>query len=158
MSNVVIRAPAALLFVILTACDTISGVTRHSNDIGSIPVDAYQCVADVIGNMEDVVLVRYTVEKGSRPLTLTGIQDPDVVHSYWYRYNGIGSGIQLIKKYHGGVEYYQSHIYINRIPPQADIDVIRPVMVRIENAIADQCGITILTTRVTERCSNVRCE
>lgn len=158
MNKLKIQAIATFLFATLAGCDTINGVTRVSSDIGPVPVDAYQCVADAITNMEDVELVRYTVDEGSRPLTLSGVEAPDVVHSYWYRYSGIGAGMQLVMKYDGRVEFRQSHIRINGTPSQADIDVIRPLMTRIEKAVADQCGITALETGVSEKCSNVRCE
>jgi hypothetical protein len=69
----------------------------------------------------------------------------------------IRGAIQLIMRDSGDVSFSQSLMMLGIYPPQQDIDATRPVMQRIEEALASKCGIAQLHAQIKEQCSGVTC-
>lgn len=90
-------------------------------------------------------------------MTLHGIEKPDQIHRFFYKYNGLGGNFFFLTNYQGRTEFHHTHIDVNRKPPQSEIDQIRPAMLRIEQAIEAQCGLTGLSRMIKESCNGVQC-
>jgi len=140
---------------LVAGCDYVHGVT-HFTRVAEVP--PFRCVEDSLRKVEGVSDVVYRVEEGGRPLTAHGIEKPDQIHRYMYRYAGLNGNFYFKVNYKGDSEFYQTYIDINSTPPQADIDAIRPAMFKIEKRVANECGIVALTSSVEESCSGVQCK
>lgn len=140
------------LVLLVTGCDTINGVTRYTDTMPSAP--SVKCVEEAISSIEDVESVSYSLEEGGRPLTLHGIEKPDVVHRFWYEYKGIKGNVFFVVHYNGTAEYDHSYGCINCTPPQELIDRLYPGMRAIDEAVKTRCG---LASPLNERCQGVSC-
>jgi len=116
------------------------------------------CITNAVQSVPGVSNVEYRSESGGRPLTIHGIEKPDEIHRYIYQYSGLTGNFYFRVNYKGGVDYNHTYFDINRTPPQNEIDEIRPVMFKIEQAIETECGVKGFTSGVVERCSGVKCE
>jgi hypothetical protein len=138
------------------SCDAVYGVDR-SADIDSMP--PLDCVSKVVSSAPGVTSVAYRETEGSRPVTWSGIQTADAVHTFFYK-GAAGSHIrgvlQIVRGYNGKTQFSQSLGEINIVPSQADIDATRPVMRHIEKALDFQCGLSALSSQVVETCSGVQ--
>jgi hypothetical protein len=118
------------------------------------------CVRTVISSAPGITNVQYREDEGSRPVTWSGIQTADTVHTFFYK-GAAGSHIvgvlQIISSYNGGVQFGQRLLAINVAPSQADIDATRPVMRYIEKALGSRCGLSALSSQITEVCRGVQC-
>lgn len=145
-----------LVSLCLAGCDVFYGLFRSAQGLTVAPQD--KCVVTVLQSIPDVTNVAaQPVRNGSRPLTLHGIEKPDQEYYYSYEYRGVRHGLVFAKSYKGIVYYSSSLIYINSKPPQELIDKIRPILGPIEKALETQCGVTELTSKVTESCRGVKC-
>jgi len=157
--NRLLRAVAlgicALLFVCTSACDVLYGVHR------SAPIDndpSPECVERVLHAMPEIATVRHEQVLGSRPLTWSGLHEPDVFQNFFYQGpDHIIGVLQYSKDYRGRMSLSQSNLELNRVPPQADVTATRPVMKRIESALEAQCGLRNLTSKITEWCHKEEC-
>jgi len=134
---------------IVAGCDHMHGV-RHFTKVAEVP--PFRCVENTLRKVEGVSDVAYRVEEGERPLTAHGIENPDQIHRYMYRYAGLNGNFYFKVNYKGDTEFHQTYIDINATPPQADIDVIRPAMFKIEKRVANECGVVNLTSSIKEAC------
>ena len=118
------------------------------------------CVRTVISLAPGVTNVQYREDEESRPVTWSGIQTADAVHNFSYK-GAAGSHIvgvlQIIRSYNGEVQFSQRLLAINLAPSQADIDATRPVMRYIEKALGARCGLSALSSQITEVCRGVQC-
>jgi hypothetical protein len=137
-----------------TGCDTISGLQRRAA-VQSLPVA--DCAVAAIGSVEGVRDVKHRSEVGGRPLTLRGLKPPDQIERYSYRFSGLSTNLYFLRQYDGKVDFHSTLICMNCVPPQEDIDAIRPVMRKVEAALASQCGLAELPAAVRESCTNVSC-
>jgi hypothetical protein len=115
------------------------------------------CVESAIRSVPAVIEVRHERKDGSRPLTFTGVQDPDQLDYFYYKTADAGATLYIKTDYKGRVELSQHLIDINRRPPQHDVDAIRSIMRQIEQALEAQCEVTNLATSIDEHCSGVDC-
>lgn len=122
------------------ACDTLYGIQRDTR-LTFLPDLA--CVEAAIRSIAEVRDVRQWSVEGARPLTLTGIQAPDRLHYFGYDVGSTGATLLLSIDYEGDVEMSQHLVRINRHVPQADVDAVRPVMLRIEAALEERCGVKL---------------
>lgn len=146
------RSVVPILFILIAGCDHIGGVVRHTGEMSAAP--SLQCVRDAVFSVEGVTNVTYSLEQGSRPLTLHGIAEPDQVHRVRYTYRGVNSDLHFVVRYNGSATYYHTYISINRTPPQSIIDSIYPGMRAIDEAVWSQCGVA---APIYESCRGVRC-
>ena len=153
----VVHAAGLLLAVLVTGCDPIWGISRRA-PVAELP--ELSCVRSAIESVPGVTEVRDWEVEGSRPVTLTGIQRPDRIHWFAYRYESIDAALTLTTDYEGEVEYYQGIGAVGSAPPsaQAAVDRIRPVMIQVEAAVAERCGLPQLGSEIEEHCADVRCE
>ncbi|RMD81355.1 MAG: hypothetical protein D6815_12000 [Candidatus Dadabacteria bacterium] len=145
---------ACLVALTLAGCDFFYGVSRVASLEQTLPAT---CVESAIRSVPTVSEVRHERRSGSRPLTLTGIQDPDRLDYFYYKTSKAGATLLIRTDYKGRVELSQHLIHINRKPPQEDIDAIRPVMLEIELALERLCEIAGLSESIEEYCLGVEC-
>ncbi|WP_351018647.1 hypothetical protein [Shewanella sp. AC91-MNA-CIBAN-0169] len=107
-------------------------------------------------SVQGVSDVEYRSEEGGRELTLSGIQQPEVISRILYTYDGLNGNFYFRTNHKGIVEFNHTYFGINRRPPQSDIDKIRPVMLKIEDSITQHCKIDI-STKTVEKCMGITC-
>jgi hypothetical protein len=146
------RVLLLVILVLAVGCDHVHGVHRYTSPMPSAP--SAQCVEHAISLVEGVKNVRYTLEQGSRPVTLRGVEVPDQVHRFWYEYKGIKSNLYLLVRYDGSATYHHFYGGINSTPPQSTIDGVYPGMRAIDEAVRARCGISV---PIRESCSGVKC-
>jgi hypothetical protein len=139
----------------VSACDTVRGVTRASDSFGSPPET--NCVVEAVRSIKGISNVTYERELGGRPLTAHGIETPDVVHRYWYEYEGLRNNFYFTVKYDGTAELVHGYVCLNCTPPQEEIDKIYPAILAIEDALEANCSLEGLRSNVREYCVGVRC-
>jgi len=144
-----------MALVLVAGCDYVHGVI-HFTRITEIP--PFKCVENSLRKVEGVSDVLYRTEEGGRPLTAHGIEKPDRIHRYMYKYAGLNGNFYFKVNYKDETEFYHTYIDINATPPQADIDAIRPAMFQIEKRVADECGVPNFSSSVKESCSGVQCK
>jgi hypothetical protein len=145
----------ALAFT-LVGCDFIYGVSRSTPDtLQSVP--DISCVTAVLPTIPGVTDVAYETELGGRPLTWHGVEKPNQLHRFRYKYNGLFGNFFFETNFKGHTAFYHSYLMMNRRPPQSDIDQIHPVMLQIESAIEAQCDVSNLRRTIRERCQGVSC-
>lgn len=145
----------AALSVCVSACDTVYGVHR-SAPIYADPTP--QCVERVLRGMPEITTVRHNQVVGGRPITWSGVHEPAFIQNFFYQGpNHVIGVLQYSRDYKGKMLLWQSNIDVNRVPPQEDVTATRPVMKHVEIALEAQCGLSALTTRVTEWCHKEQC-
>lgn len=145
---------AILLMIVLTGCDRYYGLSRHINT--DYIVD-HQCIRDALSSVGDIHDIEHKQEEGGIPITITGLQAPDKLHYYFYKTGDLNGYIYTRTNYEKKTEIIQSYGALHVTPPQKDINKIHPVMVKIESAIKDKCGIKNIETLIKETCSGVTC-
>jgi len=132
--------PILLVFTgLLTGCDYIYGVSRSAS-VHKLP--NLQDVKSRIETYPEIGGVDLSQRAGSRPLTWTGIKDPDEV--FYLSYKGgenVHGTLMFTRNYKGDVRYDQYLIDINRRPPQIWIDSTWPVMKKIERDLEEHFGL-----------------
>lgn len=138
------------LVVTLAGCDFAYGVRRYSR-INVLP--QLECVSRVIRATPGIASVKERKESTD--------QDYPPATVYNFSYRGIeGSSIQGVVQFitrSGAVEFEDTDLWLNAKPPQRQIDATRPVMIRIETNLANQCGVK-LASPVREKCFGVECQ
>lgn len=134
----------------LGACDSLYGVSRSAD--WNAPVEA-ACVRHAMETTPGVAFVDDRELQSGKGL----FHPTPWISGYSYR-GEPGSkvhGALEISKDHDG-PYHLRHMLwqINAKPPQDEIDATRPVMRRIEAALASQCGVTV---PMKETCRGVAC-
>ena len=146
---------AILISVIFVAgCGSIRGITRVAY---FEPVPANECVIASAKSIEGLTEIKYATESGGRPLTLHGIEKENIIHRYWYTYKDIKNDFYFVESYNGKVEFRHGYGCLNCYPPQEVIDTIYPFIIKMENQLQDQCGVSSLASGVQEFCSGVKC-
>jgi hypothetical protein len=146
-----------VLILTLSGCDVIYGVSRNTpNTLEMVP--DISCVTSAVSSVSGVSEVSHRIESGGRPLTLHGIEKPDQIHRFFYKYNGLSGNFYFLINYQAHAEFHHTYIEMNRKPPQSEIDQMRPVMRQIEQAIENRCGMTDLNRVIKETCYGVLCK
>lgn len=140
--------------ILLTGCDRYYGLSRHINT--DYIVD-HQCIRGALSSVGDIHDIEHKQEEGGIPITITGLQVPDQLHYYFYKAGDLNGYIYTRTNYEKKTEIIQSYGALHVTPRQEDINKIRPVMVKIESAIKDKCGIENIETLIKEICSGVTC-
>lgn len=139
----------------VSACDLEYGV-RRSAPIQTDPTP--ECVEQVLRSTAGIATVEHQQMDGGRPLTLSGIQAPTIVQSFFYQGPDHVRGVlQYTKDYDGRLVFWQSNLGLNQVPPQEEVTATRPVMRRIELALEIRCGLVGLASHVTEWCKRETC-
>lgn len=158
-----LRHATALGFVVIVArlgarsCDAVYGVS-HAAAIDSMPLP--DCVSKAISSAPGVTSVEYHETVGDRPITWSGVQRPDVVHTFSYKGatdSHVVGVLVITQEYDGRGQFSQYLTKINIVPSQEDIDATRPVMRYIERALDSQCGMSALSSQVSESSLGVQC-
>ena len=87
-----------------------------------------------------------------------GIQEPDQIYRYFYRYNGLRGNFYFSVNYKDEVEYRHTYLYMHSKPPQSEIDLIHPIMIQIERKVADTCDVPEFKSAIAESCIGVSCD
>jgi hypothetical protein len=138
----------------LVGCDVIRGVSRRAS-LPSLPPSS--CVIRSLESVQGVTNVSYKPQTGGTPITWTGTKPSDMVHYYFYDFQGLSGNLYFLKDYKGRVEFSQGYITVNKPVPQAEIDILRPVMRQLEQRLEAECGLYGLVANIKETCSGVTC-
>ncbi len=133
-------------------CDPLYGINRHAL-LPSLP--DLSCVETAIRSVPGVGAVRRESEEGGRPITWTGIQAPDRNHYFHYEVGPWSASLLLSVDHAGEVELSQHLVQLGEPMPQEAVDTVRPVMVQIERALAERCGVEPLGGAIEEHRSGV---
>ncbi len=133
----------------------MNGVARRAslND-SHVPVD---CVLEATRNVRGVENVRLKIEEGGRALSWRGLKEAEQIRRVNYDYDGLHGNFYFVTGADGHAEYVHTYVSINAIPPQPEIDRIRPAMTAIENAITDACSVPLSAPNTVEACHGVSC-
>ncbi|WP_418358039.1 hypothetical protein ACNH6B_01760 [Shewanella basaltis] len=141
------------LVLLLVGCDTFYGISQHSNPFSPFP--DVQCVLNSANSIKGVSNLEYSTEEGSRVVTLSGIQKPEVVHRFRYIYNEIESDFYIVQSYNDKATFGHSYGGLNWKPPQEDIDNIYPLFEQLEAHLRKDCNFQNM--QVHGYCSGVKC-
>lgn len=125
---------------VLIGCDRYYAVGMYSYEVSPIP--DMQCILNSSSSIEGVEEVSYSIEEGGRPLTITGIQKPNVIHRFLYVYHGVEGGFHFIERYNGDVEFHHSYGGLNWVPPEEDVNAIRPLISELVNKLEIDCSVS----------------
>lgn len=106
-------------------------------------------VGEVIRATPGVDEVRFKYLEHERRFSFSNAKDPVYAFSYKGGSNVWGD-LSFTVEPNQSVEFHQEITCIGG-PSQASIDATRPIMIQIEEALADSCGLTNLRTSVVER-------
>jgi len=145
LSATEMRALAAVsaLALSVAGCDASYGVSRTAR-LDSLP--PLTCVQRAIETSPGVAFVQEVTSGAVYTFTYSGTEG-----------SHIRGALQLIMRDSGDVSFSQSRVMLGNYPPQQDIDATRPVMQRIEEALASKCSIAQLPAQIKEQCSGVTC-
>jgi len=143
-----------LVLLIVLGCDISRGVTRVAI---LEPIPPSECVLRTANDISGITEVTYSIEKGGRPLTLTGIKKADVIHRYWYVYKGVKNYFDFLESYNGRVEFRHGYGCMGCSPPQHEIDTVYPFIISLEKDLETKCDLQGLTSNVKEYCGGVKC-
>ncbi len=136
----------ALASLFVSGCDYIYGVSRgaYTHTLPDLPA-----VKARIESYPEVKKVKYWEAEGSRPITFTGIKKADEVYYLTYTdENNVHGTLMFERDYKGEVSYSQYLIELNRKPPQAWIDATWPVMLKLENDLIEDFGLSEIRGKV----------
>jgi len=137
-----------VLFAVLAGCDTPYGIMREA-DISRCP--ARKEVESLLLSIPEIQTVEYSQQQGGIPLSVKGHRRPDIVHTYHYSdAANVHGTLQFVVNWSDAVSYSQTLISLNERPPQKWIDATLPVMMKVEELIESDLGITNVSTSVTE--------
>lgn len=141
-----------ILLFLLSGCDTFYGVSRSAYVNYALDNN---CIGRALEQVPELSNIEYQYKEGGKPLTLSGIQKPDQVHYYHYKTGDLNGYVYLIINYENESNIYQSYGTLHAIIPQKNIDIIRPIMSKIDTAVSESCNLDI---EFKESCSGVICE
>ena len=111
-----------------------------------------------IEKIDSIQFKHYKKSVGGKPITIGGIKSPDIIHYYFYVAGSIEGNLLFIVNYKNKVIFNQNYISMNSVPSQEEIDLIRPIMNKIEIALEEACDLPGLGKKMQEMCSNVICD
>lgn len=106
-----------------------------------------ECVEEVLRSIPEVRDVKYWTREGGRPLTWSGIQRADRAHYFRYELDNVSPTLLVVVDYKGRVELSQHLLSMGSPLPPGSIEEARPVMQKIEQALAEHCGTGTLDVR-----------
>jgi len=142
-----------LVIFFLVGCDTFYGISQQSNPFSPFP--NMQCVLDSAGAIDGVLNLEYSTEEGGRVVTLSGIQQPEIVHRFRYTYKEIEGDFYFVQSYNDKATFGHSYGGLNWKPPQENIDNIYPFFSTLEDKLRKDCNFKSMHVR--NYCSGVKC-
>jgi len=146
---------AMLLIPLLTACDRYFGVVRSASNLSLVP--PYTCVIDALQSIPGIATVSSESRDGSRPLTFHGIEKPDKLTYYHYKYQGVPGWVYFSVSYRGKADFRQGQLWLGVRPNQQSVDTLYPALGHIEEALETQCALGELAVKIHQQCYGVRC-
>lgn len=140
---------AVTIVAVVSACDVSHGV-HHFAELPELPDPS--CVRRVLEEMPEIDEIEYRQEEGSRPLTLTGLKRPEILHRFSYRWKRMASpGLTLSVDYANRVTSQHGLRAVNRLLPPETIEAVHDAADAVERALEVQCGISGLQAAVLRR-------
>lgn len=135
-----------IALLLISGCDTLYGISRRA-EINTCPSKTE--VEKLLYSLPEISTVRYERDEGGVPLTLTGLKEPPVIHTYMYSGATNVSGVlQFNIDHKNTVSYSQTLLAFGSPPPQEMMDATLPVMIKIEKLLETKLNITNLTSSV----------
>lgn len=132
-----------LVTTMLAGCDFEGGLKRYAKFQGQLTVN---CVRRGLEAAEGVSHVRYRQPESCNDY-----------HRFDYRVADLDTYLQFEQGLGGMLRYWNEYSLLNSVPPQEEVDRIRPHLSRIDASVGHACGIENLPERVSERCYRVEC-
>lgn len=142
------RVSTIALALVLLGCDSFYGVLREMKS--SIPI-SQDCINRALSATEGVTDVKYTVisEKESYRYR---------TYAYDYSYKTLRVRLAVDLDSSNAPTFTHHYRRNNRVPPQQVIDVVRPLMARVERNLELVCDIPGAAEHVEESCRGVSCD
>ena len=145
----------SLLIISLVGCHSMYGIRHHARLIEKPSID---CIENVLRTKAEIKDVKLSKEEGGRPLTFGGIEKANQIYRFSYLVGNLHGDFYFTENYKGEVEYTQTYLYMDAIPPQSEIDIILPVIIDIEQSLDNNCGFVNLIKKVERSCSaSIKC-
>lgn len=139
----------------LLGCEFAGGI-RHEDSDSHLPAPA--CIKKSVLAIPGISGFEYHNNLNGNSNTNPDTERRKYVQVYSYKYAGLKVALYFIETNKGKVEYHQDYAFVNYVPPQKDIDLIRPVMFKVEQEIENKCGIPSFTSQIKEHCIGVKCD
>ncbi len=140
-------AALALLGALAGCIDQIYGI-RRAAEVSEQP--SLECIEAAIRSVDGIEDVRHEARQGGRTLTLTGLRPGDELYYFAYTSGEVGATLLVTIDHEGNVTLDQHKVSVNRPVPREELEAVRPLMIRIEAAIEERCGVPHLTESVKE--------
>lgn len=153
MSAPALRLVAATFFAtMLAACDHINGIAH----VQALPAPAdVACAERALRSTEGITGVSRVERTGSaRSLTLRPLDTRS--QSFIFSAAGVRSAVLQFNDGSDGARYRLALTCINCELPQSEIDAFIPVMRRVEQNLAAQCGMDL--SNIERMCNGVNCD
>lgn len=147
-----IRALVILSGLAISGCDVSYGVSREA----AIPefID-HKCIEKSLRSVSEVTVVTYDFMAGNPGMTKE-MKEEYALHRYHYTVSNVNSFVSVLTNNNGTKIILFSRK--NRQPPsQEDINIIRPIMDKVQVAISGYCKIYNFFSLVKETCTKVKC-
>lgn len=148
-----IRVLAIISILTIAGCDTHYGVTRTAKIDRFID---HQCIYRSLQSVEQISIIKYDFMGGNPEMT-PEMQDAYARHRYHYTVDKENSFVSVLTN-NNGTEITLFSRKNQRPPPQEHVNIIRPVMDKVQTAISEHCKIEKLPSLVKETCTKVKCD
>ena len=148
------KVALVVVALVLGGCDSYYGVSRQARLEHFVD---HRCLKAALEQVNGITDIKYQFAEGGRPWTGSGLQAPDQLHYYFFKVNELNGNVYFLVNYEQKTEFHQSYGALNMMPPQEHIDIIRPIMTKIEKEIEISCGIKGFVAKITEHCAKVQC-
>jgi hypothetical protein len=138
--------------LLIAGCDAQYGVFREANISHFID---HKCIERSLSSVKEVANIKYTF-MGGQPSMTANTKEGYARHRYHYTFEEINGFVSVLTKKNGS-QITQFSTANNRPPPQKNIDKIRVIMDKIEEAISSHCDIEDFSSLVEESCKKVEC-
>ena len=115
------------------------------------------CVEGAIISVPEVRHLRMWEDRGSYPLTWSGIKQPDRLYYFEYEAGDTIGMIVFSINYAGKIEYSQHYSWRSAELAIREVGLIRPIMVEIEQRLEQRRSIATLLATIEEHCSGIDC-
>jgi hypothetical protein len=138
--------------LLIAGCDAKYGVFRVA-DIDHF-ID-HKCINVSLQSVKEVASIEHAFMRGIPSMT-SNMTDTYARHRYHYTVEHVNGFVSVLTN-DNGTQVAQFSSAINLPPSQKDIDIIRPIMDKIEVAITSYCDVSNISSLVKETCRKVEC-
>lgn len=131
--------------LLLIGCDPFYGVERITRPIEQIPTS--ECMLAAIESVPEVTSATYERQSA----------DSYVAHGYHYKHNEYQSTLYFIVRADSNTQLFHEIGSVGLLPTQAEVDVLYPIMLQVEEAIEAECSMSGLKEKTKQMCSGVKC-